>query len=54
MRALCRKCKGLEVDNTIEARHLSLMALLTQSPGPQNASDPVLMGFGMLTENWRQ
>ena len=43
-----------KVDNTIEERHLSLTALLTQSPGSQNAFDPVLMGFGMLTGNWRQ
>ncbi len=52
--ALCRKRKGLKVDNTIEEGHLSLMALLTQCPGTQNAFDPVLMVFGMLTENWRQ
>lgn len=32
-----------EVDKTIEERHLSLMALLTQSPDTQNAFDPVLM-----------
>lgn len=40
----------LKLDSTKEERHLSLMALLTQSPGPQNAFDPVLMVCGMFTE----
>ena len=34
----------------MEDRHLSPMALLTQAPGTQNAFDPILMVFGMLTE----
>ena len=42
------------MDGAVEEGHLSLMALLTQSPGTQNAFDPVLILFGMLTETWRQ
>lgn len=34
----------------MEDQHLSLMALLTQAPGTQNAFDPILIVFGMLTE----
>ncbi len=41
------------MDSTIEERHLSLTTLLTETPGPQNTFDPVLMDFGMWAENGR-
>lgn len=45
---------GLKLDSTKEEIHLPLIALLTQSPRPQNAFDPLLMACGMFAENWRQ
>lgn len=49
-----RETIGLKLDSAKEEMHLPLIALLTQSPRPQNAFDPLLMACGMFTENWRQ